>query len=399
VSTPRPGAGTNGLSAEERCLLLLARGTLSATVEESARPLLAQPLAWSSILSQADLHGLLPLLSRNLESLGFPGVPLEVRRRLESERRLNAARNALLIRDLTDVLGLLGEAGVPAIPLKGVALAASLYGDPGLRVCTDLDVLVPRAAATRAFTLLLANGHEDGEDEPLDLSDADLLLESGIEYNFVRRRGAFASRLELHWDIAWRWQGDGEAIADLWRESRPETQWGVPCRALSAEWQLLYLALHASLHRWQILKWLVDIDELCASHQVDWDRTSAKAASLGWEEVLRLTLTACHSLFGTPVPSRYRAEPVPPWLQLFPVPPGGPDVWDALRPARLFRHRSEKLRYLLRRALVPTMDERRFLALPSGLRVLYYPLRPLRLGCKWGWRSVRAGLGALERSS
>lgn len=392
--------GPNERSAEESCLLLLARGSLSAAVEDGARALLKQRLSWPSILWQARVHGVLPLLARNLENLGFPGVPPEVRSGLESARRLNAARNALLVHALTDVLRLLGEAGVPAIPLKGVALSASLYRDVGLRVCVDVDVLVPREATRRAFALLLADGYEDGEEDPVEPAEIDLLLGSNIEHSFVRPREAFPCRLDLHWDIAWRWQRDGLATDDLWSEAHFEPLGGVPAYALSPEWHLLYLAVHAAHHRWQALKWLVDIHEVCSSWEIDWDKMAAKAAGLRWQEVLRLTLAACHLLLSTPIPPRFRLEELPPWLMLFPAPPSGQDVWrDALLPARLLRPPSEKLRYLLRLALVPTMAERRLLALPSSLRVLYYPLRPLRLGCKWSWRSVRAGFDRLAGSA
>ena len=79
-----------GLSPEDKCLLLLARGRLIPQVEGNARSLLGQPLAWPLILRQAQAHGVVPLLTRNLERLGFPGVPADVRRRLEALDRLNA---------------------------------------------------------------------------------------------------------------------------------------------------------------------------------------------------------------------------------------------------------------------------------------------------------------------
>ncbi len=102
--------------------------------------------------------------------------------------------------------------------------------------------------------------------------------------------------------------------------------------------------------------------------------------------MLRLTLSACHALLGTLIPANLSLGALPPWLKLFPFDPSPADVWkDALFPTRFFRRRSEKMRYVARVLFLPTLSERRFLRLPLLLAFLYYPMRPLRLGCKWSW--------------
>jgi hypothetical protein len=59
------------------------------------RALLAEPLAWPTVLRQACRHGVAPLLGGSLARLGWPGVPGNVRAQLE----LGARRNALLARE------------------------------------------------------------------------------------------------------------------------------------------------------------------------------------------------------------------------------------------------------------------------------------------------------------
>lgn len=379
-----------GLSPEDKCLLLLARRRLTPTGEDTARSLLGQSLAWPLILRRAQAHGVVPLLTRNLERLGFPGVPADVRTRLEALDRLNAARNMLFRRGLIDVLKRFGEAGVPVIPLKGVTLADSLYGDITLRVCSDLDILVPRHAVGQTVELLATAGYEPAEeDREADGMDLEIVLGSNIEYAFVRRDHALPHRLELHWDIVWRWRPDTKATDDLWANARPKAFWGVEAYALSPEWELLYLAVHAAHHRWQTLKWLVDIHDLCACGGIDWPKVTDTATRLGWEKVLQLTLAACHALLDTPVPAEFARIALPRWVRLFPTFPAPPGIQDALFATRLFPRPSEKLRYLVRLLLVPTLRERRLLRLPPSLGLLYYSLRPVRLGVKWGWRGVR----------
>ena len=133
---------TPARSREDELCLLLARGKLSS--EERVRTLqfLATPLQWPLILERAYSHQVYPLLYRNLLELGFPGVPHEVQTELKSAYLANGFRNQLLAEELARLLKSLGEAGIPVIPLKGVTLAQSLFGDPAARVCSDIRVTV-----------------------------------------------------------------------------------------------------------------------------------------------------------------------------------------------------------------------------------------------------------------
>ena len=157
-------------SREDELCLLLARGKLSS--EERARTLqfLATPLQWPLILERAYSHQVYPLLYRNLLELGFPGVAHEVQTELKSAYLANGFRNQLLAEELARLLKLLGEAGIPLIPLKGVTLAQSLFGDPAARVCSDIDILVPPGDAVRARGVILRNEFlaEVGVEERLD---------------------------------------------------------------------------------------------------------------------------------------------------------------------------------------------------------------------------------------
>jgi hypothetical protein len=381
----------NGASAEEKLVLLLARRTLTPDVEAEARVLLRQELCWPLILQHARSHGVTPLVARNLDKPGIPSYPVEVRAELEAARQANAMHNALLRAALVRVLCLLGEAGVPVIPLKGVALAQSLYGDITLRVTSDIDVLVPREAGARVLRLLLAEGYELCEGNRFDICDTDFLVRSDIECMFVTRVGSAVMPLDLHWDIVWRWHRDHTAIDDLWAEARKQTLWGVESYALSREWEILYLAVHAAHHRWAALKWLVDVHEACVTGPVDWDRLRQKASRFGWERVLAFTLSASHALFGTPVPADLVRRELPRGVRLFPQAPVPNRHWDeALFAVRLLDGWLERLRYLSRLIFVPTIRERRSLPLPSSLAFLYYPLRPVRLAGRWTTRLRRA---------
>ena len=97
--------------------------------------MLGAALEWPLLLERAYSHQVYPLVYRNLRDVGFSGVPDVVQAELKGQYLANALRNQLLAEELARLLGLLSEAGIQVIPLKGVALAQSLYGDVAARVC------------------------------------------------------------------------------------------------------------------------------------------------------------------------------------------------------------------------------------------------------------------------
>lgn len=124
----------SSMTPEDELCLLLARGQLTSEMRTRALELLSTPLRWPVVMERARSHQVFPLLYRKLNDLGFTGVPEAVQSGLKSLYLANALRNQLLAEELARVLSLLGDAGIPVIPLKGVPLAKSLFGDPAARV-------------------------------------------------------------------------------------------------------------------------------------------------------------------------------------------------------------------------------------------------------------------------
>jgi hypothetical protein len=382
------------LPTEWKLLLLLARRTLSDDVLHRARCLLGPSLDWSALLRHASSQGVTTLLYRGLGLCGEESVPPAVRAELKAAYQGNVARSRLLVQDLVELLDRFAAAGIPVLPLKGVSLAESLYGDVALRACVDLDVLVPRAVVGDAFRVLGAIGYEPKGDDPRDGADINWLLASNVAHAFVRARAGATWLLELHWDLVWRWRADTLATDDLWRTAEQATFWGATGYRLSAEWELIYLAVHAAHHRWSMLKWLVDIHELCLMRAIDWEKVRDLAARLGWGKALRLTLSICRSLLDTPVPGGFVDIPPPRWWS-FP-PPEATGLWgEALFAVRLLERPEDKLAYLGRLLLAPTLADRRLLPRASIFTPAAYGVRPLRLLARWGRPLARTTLDRL----
>ncbi len=380
-------------SPEDELLLLLTRGTLTPEVQVRARNLLARELRWSLILNRPAAYQILPLIRRHLQTLGFPGVPAEVRTELEGVCRAVALRNALAVRQLSELLRLFDRAGIPAIPLKGMALAESLYGDLTLRISADIDILVPRTMVGRAIDVISTMGYRTGSTQWSE----NRLLKSFIEYNFAREEASHDCELDLHWGVLW-WQPlDKGAMEDLWSEARPKVIFGAPAYALSPEWEFMFLAAHAARDCWQGLKWLADIQQACARGGIDWRKVWEKARRFEWDEVLELTASVCRYLVGAPVFANGPVRDLPRWLKPG-IQIGQPPFWlPSVAHLHLLKHDSERVRYVLHGLLMPTVSDWQAIRLPRYLRFLYYPIRPFRLGFKFICWTVSAGLGRIFR--
>ncbi len=381
------------MAPEDELCLSLARGQLSPDIQRRARGLLAQPLRWPLILEHARTFDTLPLLYNNLRALDFEGVPDSVRAELERIFAVNALRNELLGQELARILRLLGYAGVPVMTLKGIALAEWLYGDIALRTCADIDILVPAKRTIEAFGLLVGSGYEPEFTEPPLLN---LLARYGKDCTLTREDGTHMYPLELHCGLVWGGLPERALLNEIWSDARPITFRGAPALALSADWQFLYLAEHAARHGLPSLKWLLDLDRLCRLKSIDWKGVSAKARRLGWDNAVASSLSACASLFDTPIGSPFASmlwrrtlDAGPPRHSDFQVPS------DLLFSLGLLKTWTEKAQYLAIRLFIPTPADCRFFKLPPALFFLYYLLRPVRAVCKTvGWL-VRFGFSKL----
>ena len=366
---------------EDRLCLLLARGQIQPDVEQRILKLLGTPLCWPLLLERSYAHQVYPLVYRNLRQLGFPGIPDAVQASLKGTYLANALRNRLLAEELACLLHLLRDTGIPAIPLKGVTLAESLYGDPAARICADIDLLIPPAQVKQALELILASGYRD---EFPDRFFSKLALRYGRHYVLLRDSRGTSFRLELHWQILQHSSRNDEAITDIWAEARPNSFFGAPTLSLSPEWEFLFLSIHAADHEWQSLKWLSDIHEVVSFAPIDWLKAKQKAEWLGLGLAIRQALTASSLLLETRMPLGWELASLPADVRLFPnvpFPAGSPEA--GFSHLHLLSRPLDKLRYMANLVLVPKPADRDFLRLPTSLSFLYYVARPPRLVGRW----------------
>jgi hypothetical protein len=88
--------------------------------------------------------------------------------------------------------------GIPALPLKGTALAASAHGEPSARTSGDIDLLVAREQLADAVAALAGLGYEP------DPGEARSAVHVGLKPD-----DPTMPRIEVHWRV--HWYGDAFA--------------------------------------------------------------------------------------------------------------------------------------------------------------------------------------------
>ncbi|MFZ0961737.1 MAG: nucleotidyltransferase family protein [Terriglobia bacterium] len=383
------------LGPEDQLCLLLARGRFTPEVAKRAVDRLEAGVRWAVLLERARAHGLIPLVYHRLRALEFRGVPPPVRRELTDTFGINAIRNVLLTQELAQVLAKLAAAGVQVIPLKGIALAESLYDDAALRACADLDILVHPKYFAESLVILQSCGYEARCGEPAFVH---LLARYGKDCAMMRQDARLAYPVQVHCGLIWGGPLEQGLLDEIWSEASSRPFHAAPAYAMSPEWEFLYLAVHAARHGLFPFKWLVDLDWLLLRGALDCEKVQQKARRLGWEKVVQSCLAACTALLETPVPGPFARAATPPPVRSHASGPGPLEIpRETLFAVRLLPAFSPRLRFLAIRLFVPTPADGEFLRLPSSLFFFYYFLRPCRLaGAVAGWL-MQAGVASLRR--
>ena len=188
----------------------------------------------------------------------------------------------------------LAEARVPVIVLKGGYLAEAVHGDIGLRVMSDIDILVRREnipAATEAFRSAGYDLQEYRLEPPPDAN----------EYHFFHQKTR--TMIELHWEIINPEYPYSLKTETLWPAAVPARIAGADVLALSPEDLVCHLAVHAGIHSYNNgLRALVDVAESIDRLPLDWELLAGRARQFRVVRPVWLTLFLAHRLLGAAVP-------------------------------------------------------------------------------------------------
>jgi hypothetical protein len=375
---------------EEELLLCCARTRLETETTARARALLASTLDWDYLLQLALSQRVMPLLYHQLK-IGFhEAVPAEFMGRLHDYFYLNAARNHLLTEELCEIMRLLEQHGISAIPYKGPLLAVSVYRDMALRQFSDLDIFVHEQDVARVAEILSLLGYR--KDHPLTPVQEARFLKIECEHTFTQDERRIY--LDLHWGFVPSYFSLRLDCANFWKRAEHVSLETIETLSFAPEDLLLILCVNAGKECWDRLATLCDIAELLRVFpNLNWQAVVHQASEAGARRMLDLSLQLAHDLLGAVIPEELAAQIAADSEvqrltlilreEMFEMKVKEQGISNFLKPAKALERWRDRAKFYLRLAITPTMEDWAFIKLPRPLFFLYYLTRPVRLAKKY----------------
>ncbi|MGN6190022.1 MAG: nucleotidyltransferase family protein [Conexibacter sp.] len=185
---------------------------LAGTAERRAlmRPLAAELLERVDVATFAALlssERLLPLLGARAVALAGGRLPPALHAGV-AEATARAARAGEAQETLTvHLVRALDDAGIRAIPLKGPLLGRAVHGGPGMRIGTDVDLLVHTDDLAGARETLVGLGY-DGAATRVDARGLPVL------HHALKPAAPGLPPIDLHWRVHWYEEQFGSAVVE-----------------------------------------------------------------------------------------------------------------------------------------------------------------------------------------
>jgi hypothetical protein len=280
---------------------------LANLISKKISPQAVEDNQWGHIVDTAYRHDLAPVLYWVLKDQA-PNLKSNPRLiPLKQAANDTAAKLSLFETAREQIDSAMAVAGIPAIWLKGIALAHTVYPQPWLRPMVDIDVLVPFHQRERALTAANSAGFTAPE-EP-DVLDLDILPEELKRHYSLVGGPANAIILELHYKLLvtagvellsleqldWFWENTSRIFVG------PNS-----FKIFNPEASLLYLCAHALLQHGAVgtsLMRIFDIHLSVIKEDLDWQLIVDKAIQFMWSYAVERGLNIAVDFFETPVPS------------------------------------------------------------------------------------------------
>lgn len=323
MSSPNLDVNTSEGATIWGLLALCARPQILSQSRDEVRQRAAAIADWNRTIALAEYHGLAPLLYHHLNDHA-DALPTQASRQLRALYLRHRRGNEVRLGVLAEILEALEDIDIEPTVLKGAALGTLVYGDPGLRPLSDLDILVPQQDAVRAQRQL----GEMGFTAPIPRSQYSMMQMHHLPAA-VRMVDGVGVQVEIHHDVfSLRRQASlkvtGRAPGAIAFDAA-----GWPAYSLGPDEMVWHLCRHLD---WLRLIWIADILGFTERfvEEIDWARVATR-----YPFVMR-ALAYIHCLAPLPDTVRQRAGVV-----MVPVPrgigeeyrgwPGGAArVWDSL---------------------------------------------------------------------
>jgi len=383
-------------SQEMRLIRCCARTEVDGWMACRIRELLCGRIDWIRLRRLAHQHRVLPLVYRTLYATCPELVPAYVMDILRHDYQMISARNIFLKSELAKILESFETNGIPMLPIKGPLLAELGYEDVSIRHFDDLDVLIREQDALAAIELLLSRGFLPKVG--LVKNPWDSILSCEEEVGFNSPCGKFS--VDIHWQIVPRIFLSKMDPKGFWRRAYTTRLEELPVASLCIEDLILLLSIHGMQHLWGRHLWICDIAQLIRKNsEMDWERLFQRAREIGAERFLIVSLFLVVANYQLYLPNE-----VWEWMeadrtamamtkrivniQRHSPPLGRTLLWIHIMHTLARRRLKDKVGYVLKQLLTPTLEDWARFSFPSNLNFLYAFLRPIRLLREYGLKPL-----------
>ena len=349
------------------------------------KSLLQKDIDWNYLQQKAFQHGVFLLLYQNLVKYYPESIPKKIQLQLQEYCQIKSAQNLFLSKKLCQIIKLFENNNIKVIPFKGAVLAASAYQNLTKREFCDIDLIIKQEDFSRVQDILTSQGYQP-RSELQPWGQDFISKDDGIH-------------LDIHWQLApfcFPYRVDFE---QLWQRCGTVSILNQQVNNLSPEDSLLILCLQIvkdAHHRQEKLKQIYDIAQLIKNRNLDWKVVIKQAQQLGSERLVLFGLGIANKLLQVEIPSQLQQKIAGDWIvnlylervvkQLF-TKEEKQDILRALillEPSNfLGKHNRYLFGYSINYIFKPNDRDLKYVSLPRFLYILYYLVRPIRLGLKF----------------
>jgi hypothetical protein len=341
-----------------------------------------EPDTYAAFAVLAERHRMIPLVAQVASATA-----------LQKRSFGLAAHGSSLIAELVKIHGLFSAAEIRWVTYKGPVLSMDLYGDPLLRPCDDIDLLIHPDDLQAAIDLLVNAGYHAEQSLSPGAMKERLRGNWGLDF----RSPESNHLIEVKTDIAPRFYALSLADRIPWETPRQVELDGLLYPILPRELQTIALAAHGGWHLWERLLWVLDLAMCLKRDRLQLAATLELAKQTGATRLLGCGYQLTRELLDGPDIHALNAEAEKMALQCAAL---HPDMYAAqtkshsLKTLVFFHLNSrervrDQLTYLHRLLSYSSEGDWAVVSLPSGLSSLYRVLRPFRLIIKGVIRSTK----------
>ena len=259
---------------------------------------------WEYVTQLAIDRGIGPMLNHKIPMLiNKHLIPADAQQRLQQSYLRTLARGMRLYEAFREVGTALNKAGIKFVALKGVYLAEALYQDIGLRLFSDIDLLVAEEDGERALEVLRGKGFTSHGEETVQTRFIEEHMEVVHYLPMVKGDVSVEIHIKLHRDEALYRFNIPQMLHDVESVQISEIQASV----LRFYDLLIHLCVHADKHfrnGYVQFTGYCDILNLALKHQdkIDWDAFQGRCKMHGCEDAVFAQLKLLESFHDLEIP-------------------------------------------------------------------------------------------------